>query len=375
MIRKLIWAALALAVASSSSSSLGVVAAPQVDLLDGTILDDRSQCFPEIVPGPWQKSTPAFEPLRKIENQSATLARIRGSHKFQWETALYLMRLSYPSYKLFCDDAQAMNIPGTRSHGLVYGYEGVDESRHVTFGEVIETDNAIILFLRGTISVDGWLTDATAWTTSDTDDFPGEIHKGFWKAYSTSQMASAADIAAGHGDKPGHEVDPAAPTMRTQAAAAVRAALKESPNKPVYVSGHSLGAGLAVLVSFGLKMDLPHADVFMMTMAGPRVGNAEFAGAYNKLLRHRAWRMVNTYDPVPKIPWMFGKYQHVGSEIEFSRANAPRDMSAFDDVPAAVVKGSAWHMWAYEDECMVHLGMSTYADKQKGGRRGRGRGQ
>lgn len=102
------------------------------------------------------------------------------------------------------------------------------------------------------------------------------------------------------------------------------AAKKFDTSHPCYVTGHSLGAALAVLAA--LSVDLQVYDgagvdgqVQMINFAGPRVGDPVFAEAYDDLLP-ASFRVANLSDVVPLLPpaSIFGwHYQHVGTEYSY----------------------------------------------------------
>jgi len=73
----------------------------------------------------------------------------------------------------------------------------------------------------------------------------------------------------------------------------------------VLITGHSLGAALAVLALPDLTVNVPLADVIMYSFAGPSVGNSNFVGIYDCLISegmNTSWRVVNTNDAIPKLP-------------------------------------------------------------------------
>jgi predicted lipase len=85
------------------------------------------------------------------------------------------------------------------------------------------------------------------------------------------------------------------------------------------VTGHSLGAALAVLTSPTVDLLTANNDVRMYNFAGPRVGNPAFAGAYSEFVA-QSYRVVNLTDVVPFLPptQIFGwDYAHVGEEWSF----------------------------------------------------------
>ena len=88
---------------------------------------------------------------------------------------------------------------------------------------------------------------------------------------------------------------------------------------PCLVTGHSLGAALAVLTSPTVDLLTANNDVRMYNFAGPRVGNPAFAGAYSEFVA-QSYRVVNLTDVVPFLPptQIFGwDYAHVGEEWSF----------------------------------------------------------
>jgi len=105
--------------------------------------------------------------------------------------------------------------------------------------------------------------------------------------------------------------------------AAVVAELRRvwTPEKTLWVTGHSLGGALAVLAGTMMPADLP---VFQIATFGqPRVGDKEFAATF-KSRRVKLYRFVNNNDVVPTVPgrsWLisikpFRVYQHVG-DLQF----------------------------------------------------------
>ena len=88
---------------------------------------------------------------------------------------------------------------------------------------------------------------------------------------------------------------------------------------PCLVTGHSLGAALAVLTSPTVDLLTANKDVRMYNFAGPRVGDPVFVGAYGEHVA-QSYRVVNLTDVVPFLPptRIFGMdYAHVGEEWSF----------------------------------------------------------
>jgi len=139
------------------------------------------------------------------------------------------------------------------------------------FGFVARSQSSghVFVVFRGTQSLDDWLCDFS---------FPqvphpwGRVERGFTYLYeqcaASVQNGVKAAVAAGGGAAP-----------------------------KVIVTGHSLGAGLALLAT----ADLVSVGAVMYSFAGPRVGDPAFATEFNQQVP-AAWRIVNTEDIVTTVP-------------------------------------------------------------------------
>lgn len=110
-------------------------------------------------------------------------------------------------------------------------------------------------------------------------------------------------------------------------------AAKETPHKQIICIGHSLGAALATLCAADLKNNLPGKAISVYTFGSPKVGNDEFAKAYNKLVP-QTYRIVNGVDMVPNLPPdipLVVSYVHVGElhhlgDLQASQVSADAGM-------------------------------------------------
>jgi hypothetical protein len=82
----------------------------------------------------------------------------------------------------------------------------------------------------------------------------------------------------------------------------------------ILVTGHSLGAALAVLAAPDIFRAMPPNTIEprLVTFAGPRVGLGDFAAAFNAAIES-CFRVVNFLDIVPLVPP--APYVHVGAEV------------------------------------------------------------
>jgi triacylglycerol lipase len=139
-------------------------------------------------------------------------------------------------------------------------------------GFLMTSANDSVIAFRGTDSFLDWLADAHYAQTA----FPFaaaavQAHKGFTEVYQS---------------------------CRQQVVAAVNAA---PAALPLYVTGHSLGGGLATLAALDIAANTTFADPVVYTIASPRVGDPSFAGRFNALVA-TCWRVLNTLDLVPLLP-------------------------------------------------------------------------
>lgn len=141
-------------------------------------------------------------------------------------------------------------------------------------------DYALIAF-PGTASRQDWITDARIakqpWAA-------GKVHAGFRAAFNS-------------------------------VAAAIEKEIRAIGAQHLIITGHSLGGALATLCAHHFRP----AVASVITFGSPRVGNWSFAGAYDTALHDQTFRVVNAGDPVPRVPFVFGTYKHVGTETYLRR--------------------------------------------------------
>lgn len=164
---------------------------------------------------------------------------------------------------------------------------------------LVEDGNPRVIAFRGTACREDWITDFDVrwWDPGfrRVTDMPwadlgvGRVHHGFWEA-AGSVIDQVLTLDGGE--------------------------------TPVVITGHSLGAALAVLTAWRMaRLGLPLAAV--ITFGGPRVGDSAWSRNYQsqmvnsqlETLREITWRIVNEEDIVARVPgWLMG-YRHVGREL------------------------------------------------------------
>lgn len=95
---------------------------------------------------------------------------------------------------------------------------------------------------------------------------------------------------------------------------------KHRPDRPCVVTDHSLGAALSTLFVIENKEKQKFDIATSCTFASPRVGNVQFGIAFNEL-PITSWRIVNSYDIVPRLPFRIPgilDFEHVNTEYRYS---------------------------------------------------------
>jgi predicted lipase len=154
------------------------------------------------------------------------------------------------------------------------------------------TRTAFVSF-RGTSDVPDWLADLDVIPESYSwiPKF-GQVHAGFQAVYDLVRASIAANLA-----------------------------IATAGCNKILVTGHSLGAALAVLAAPDILQNMPPNTIEprLITFAGPRVGLSDFVDAFNAHIES-CFRVVNFLDIVPLVPP--APYVHVGAEIAINSGGA-----------------------------------------------------
>ncbi len=175
------------------------------------------------------------------------------------------------------DQIAAWGFADVESFEIVRGHD-ID-----TQGFVAINKDHILAAFRGTESLPDWLgnlqsvKDPGPWRRT-------EVHEGFQDAF----LAAALKIGETIGRK--------------------------RERQRVWVTGHSLGGALAVLLAATmLESNLPVHGLY--TFGAPRVGDRSFANRLNRELDGAAhWRVVNEGDLVPHVP-LESFFSHAGNRM------------------------------------------------------------
>jgi triacylglycerol lipase len=174
----------------------------------------------------------------------------------------------------------------------------------VYLGFVLTSKTKNIIVFRGTQRNSEWLNNIYARQQNyqnpadkeSREDSWGRVHRGFVANYKSIISPIPRDIA--------QQLD---------------------PSLPCYITGHSLGASLAVLASMDLALNVPalKPQIQLYTYAGARVGDPTFAQLHARYVPNH-YRIVNLADIVPLLPPLQspgGTYAHTGEEWSFLAQN------------------------------------------------------
>lgn len=104
----------------------------------------------------------------------------------------------------------------------------------------------------------------------------------------------------------------------------------EAKDRPLWVTGHSLGGALALLAAWRLQRNFVNVHE-VVTFGAPMIGNEAAARAFEQEFAGKIFRYVNLEDPVPLLPsvsLVANSYAHCPNEVSLSSLQAA--VSALD---------------------------------------------
>lgn len=163
-------------------------------------------------------------------------------------------------------DYQAINVPSAGLQAFVTA-----------------NDDVVVVSFRGSEEVLDWLTNLSfAQAGASSEGLPGDVHLGFRTSLDAGwdDIRDAIDAFGGQ-------------------------------DRPVWVTGQSLGGALAVLAAARL-VDAGYLVAPLYTYANPRALDTEAAGTLQAALGGRAYRYMNANDLVPRVPPWGGAAEAAG---------------------------------------------------------------
>jgi len=203
---------------------------------------------------------------------------------------------------------------------------GTRNATRVMIGRLRDQKGCVVSF-RGSDNVENWVRNLQIWEIHPSTYHECEgcrVHSGFhmiWQNIEDSILAALNEVGC---DQAGED-------------------------NLLYITGHSLGAALTHLAMFSLDTaGWKIAKTY--SFEAPRVGNKEFADAFNDRFTRSfpVFRITHRKDPVPHLPPMSFGYTHVQAEIFYNSTNAwnvcpgTEDSKCADqywDLPALLLHG------------------------------------
>ncbi len=165
---------------------------------------------------------------------------------------------------------------------------------------IVSSNDYHLLVFRGTKLPQDWMTDLACtpvrfdWVFNGGPAI-GEIHAGFGHC-----------LADGFGD-------------------IIAALSPRDLNKPLLITGHSLGGALAALAGACFNVlgsPVPTVSA-IYTFGQPRIGLHDFCNTYSRILADKLVRFVNKKDLVPRVPFRNWDYSDEGTMIHFDSTGQP----------------------------------------------------
>ena len=154
-------------------------------------------------------------------------------------------------------------------------------------GIVIQHEDFVVAAFRGTDEIADWLDNLNAVPKPGP---LGDVHNGFYRAL--------MDIW---------------PQMKT-VIRGFRTKPEGQPDRPLWLTGHSLGGAMATLAAATL-IEADETFYGAYTYGSPRVGDRDFARTFNIEAKSKFFRFQNNADIVTRVPARIMGYSHVGSFV------------------------------------------------------------
>ena len=162
------------------------------------------------------------------------------------------------------------------------------------------SDEYNLLAFRGTKTPQDWMTDIACLPIHFESVFAGypaigEIHTGFARCLAEGLQRVVLPLQ--HADR----------------------------DKPLLITGHSLGGALAALA--GVCFTVSNAPIprisAIYTFGQPRLGLQPFCDEYKRQLAGKLVRFINSKDIVPRVPLRLSGYVDVGTVVHFDSEGEP----------------------------------------------------
>lgn len=154
-------------------------------------------------------------------------------------------------------------------------------------GYVASSDDHIVVAFRGSDNIKNWISDFTFFQMPSDYCHGCTIHSGFHETWTS---------------------------LRDEIMQTVKSKHDLHPHASIHLTGHSLGAAVAVLAALDISLQLGLDIVSLYTFGLPRVGNFAFKDFFNVIIPNSI-RVTHNKDPVPRLPPKSLGFWHTGLEV------------------------------------------------------------
>lgn len=194
-----------------------------------------------------------------------------GNNSDQEQWAIFLAAICGQTY------AQFANMDGMFVVPLDYNVIDTFEAKSISnvwerFGFILESPHEIIIAFRGTSTATNWISNLNA--SQKKFQFIKEYcltHRGFTDIYSSMREKIISTLT------------------------------RLSPDKTLYITGHSLGAALATLCAVDIAANTAYISPNLFTYGSPRVGDPAFTRVFSNYVQ-KSYRYANIFDIVTYAP-------------------------------------------------------------------------
>jgi triacylglycerol lipase len=130
----------------------------------------------------------------------------------------------------------------------------------------------------------------------------------------------------------------------------------------LWFTGHSLGAALAALAVADLRLVDKRPVHGLYTFGQPRLGDADFARAFDADFKSKAFRFVNNNDIVTRVPPRALGYSHIGRLLYFDADHVLQDDIGFWERFLDRIKGLEDDFGKKGPDNVKDHGMDGYAE-------------
>ena len=190
---------------------------------------------------------------------------------FRCEDSILLAAMSYQAYQYY-KETKIVLPKGFKLRYTILATAGVEQPAEEVFGFVAESKDKIILAFRGTASPQDYDSNLDLFQIPyPFMEFGGKTHRGITHIYQSTRNKLIEELN------------------------------KFSTAKQLFVTGHSLGANLAILSSLDIAVNTQFKNPILYTFAASRIGDPNFVSNFNKNVKNSI-RIYNVHDFVPTLP-------------------------------------------------------------------------